>query len=100
MALRLARPFGLFARSSGKRGVMTDLNTLVDANPANLYLIQAVSINSRGEIIGLAVDGTGLSHRSGNPKVVSVARRGAKMMDRTQPPTPDERNRQVNGPNR
>ena len=79
---------------------MTDLNTLIAKNPANLYLIQAESINSRGEIIGLAVDGTGLSHRSGNPKVVSVARRGAKMMDRTQPPTPAEGNRQVNDPNK
>ena len=45
-----------------EKGVMTDLNTLIAKNPANLYLIQAESINSRGEIIGLAVDGTGLSH--------------------------------------
>jgi hypothetical protein len=41
---------------------VTDLNTLVDANPKNLYLVQGESINSRGEIIGLAVDGAALPH--------------------------------------
>src|SRR5580704_5120471 len=45
-----------------KKGTMTDLNTLVDANPKNLYLVQGESINSRGEIIGLAVDGAALPH--------------------------------------
>jgi len=45
-----------------KKGVMTDLNTVVDANPANLYLLQGVSINFRGEITGLAVDEAGMSH--------------------------------------
>jgi probable HAF family extracellular repeat protein len=54
--------FSTFRAVLWEKGTMTDLNTLVDANPANLYLIQAESINSRGEIIGLAVDGTGLSH--------------------------------------
>jgi hypothetical protein len=34
---------------------MTDLNTLVVANPSKLYLLEAVSINSRGEIVGVAL---------------------------------------------
>jgi probable HAF family extracellular repeat protein len=38
-----------------KKGTMTDLNTLVDANPANLYLLEALSINSRGEVVGVAL---------------------------------------------
>jgi probable HAF family extracellular repeat protein len=38
-----------------KKGTMTDLNTLVDANPSKLYLLEAVSINSRGEIVGVAL---------------------------------------------
>jgi probable HAF family extracellular repeat protein len=42
-------------------GVMTDLNQLVPANSA-LYLLTACSINSRGEIIGFAVDGNGKLH--------------------------------------
>lgn len=54
--------FSTFRAVLWEKGTMTDLNTLVDANPANLYLLQAESINSRGEIIGLAVDSTGLSH--------------------------------------
>jgi probable HAF family extracellular repeat protein len=45
-----------------ENGTMTDLNTVVDANPANLYLLLGESINSSGEIIGLAVDQAGLSH--------------------------------------
>jgi len=32
------------------------LNSLVTDNPADLYLFTACSINSRGEIIGLAFD--------------------------------------------
>jgi probable HAF family extracellular repeat protein len=43
-----------------EKGVMTDLNTRIAANPAGLYLLVAVSINSRGEIVGLAVTSTGL----------------------------------------
>jgi probable HAF family extracellular repeat protein len=43
-------------------GTMTDLNTLLRSNPADLYLITACSINARGEIIGIAVDGSQNSH--------------------------------------
>lgn len=38
-----------------RRGTMTDLNTLIPAG-SPLLLIQACSVNSRGELIGLAVD--------------------------------------------
>jgi probable HAF family extracellular repeat protein len=41
---------------------MTDLNTLIAANPSGLYLLIAESINSSGEIIGLAVTSTGETH--------------------------------------
>ncbi|MBV8728241.1 MAG: hypothetical protein JO336_00385, partial [Acidobacteriia bacterium] len=41
-----------FIRPDG--GTMTDLNALVPANTTNLYLFTACSINSRGEIIGMA----------------------------------------------
>ena len=41
--------------------VVTDLNTLVQANPP-LYLITACSINDRGEITGLGVTSTGEIH--------------------------------------
>jgi len=41
---------------------MTDLNTVIDANPANLYLLEGESINSSGQIIGLAVDSDGNLH--------------------------------------
>ncbi len=54
--------FSTFRAVLWEKGTMTDLNTLVDANPANLYLLQGASINSRGEIIGLAVDQAGVSH--------------------------------------
>jgi probable HAF family extracellular repeat protein len=43
-------------------GTMADLNTLVQSNPAALYLITACSINARGKIIGIAVDGAGNMH--------------------------------------
>jgi probable HAF family extracellular repeat protein len=45
-----------------EKGVMTDLNTLVAVNPGKLNLLSGVSINSRGEITGLAVDGGGKVH--------------------------------------
>lgn len=45
-----------------QNGAIADLNTLLQSNPAGLYLITACSINSRGEIIGLAVDSAGNSH--------------------------------------
>ena len=54
--------FSTFRAFLWEKGVMTDLNSLVDANPANLSLQLGESINSRGEIIGLAVDKAGLSH--------------------------------------
>ncbi len=43
-----------FVRPHG--GTPLDLNSLVTDNPADLYLFTACSINSRGEIIGLALD--------------------------------------------
>jgi probable HAF family extracellular repeat protein len=44
-----------------QNGVMTDLNTLVPAN-SPLHLLLACSINSSGQIVGLAVTGTGELH--------------------------------------
>jgi len=43
-----------------ENGVMTDLNTRIAANPSGLHLLLALSINSRGEIVGLAATSTGL----------------------------------------
>jgi probable HAF family extracellular repeat protein len=43
-----------FLRPNG--GTMVDLNSLVTENTADLYLFTACSINSRGEIVGLAFD--------------------------------------------
>jgi probable HAF family extracellular repeat protein len=54
--------FSTFRAFLWEKGVITDLNNLVDANPANLYLLLGESINSRGEIIGQAVDGNGVYH--------------------------------------
>jgi len=54
--------FSTFRAVLWEKGTVTDINTLVDANPKNLYLVQGESINSRGEIIGLAVDGAALPH--------------------------------------
>jgi probable HAF family extracellular repeat protein len=45
-----------------ENGAMTDLNTLVTVNPGKLYLLLGESINSSGEITGLAVDGAGKFH--------------------------------------
>jgi len=42
-------------------GVLTDLNTLVQANPP-LYLITACAINNKGEISGLGVTSSGEIH--------------------------------------
>jgi probable HAF family extracellular repeat protein len=44
-----------------QNGVMTDLNSLIPAG-SPLFLFDACSINSRGEIIGLAVTSTGEAH--------------------------------------
>jgi probable HAF family extracellular repeat protein len=44
-----------------KKGVMTDLNTLV-AGDSPLYLLTGCSINSRGEITGLGLTSTGEVH--------------------------------------
>jgi probable HAF family extracellular repeat protein len=44
-----------------RRGVMTDLNTLVPAN-SPLYLLMAQVINARGEIVGLGQTKTGDVH--------------------------------------
>jgi probable HAF family extracellular repeat protein len=43
-------------------GSLIDVNTLVASNPAKLFLLSGVSINSRKEITGLAVDGAGTFH--------------------------------------
>ena len=45
-----------------QNGVMTDLNTLIGANPAKLKLQLAEAINSRGEIVGFAVNSAGETH--------------------------------------
>ena len=45
-----------------KKGTMTDLNTLVAVNHGKLYLLLGESINTRSEIIGLAVDTVGKFH--------------------------------------
>ena len=45
-----------------QNGVMTDLNSLVGSNPAKLKLQLAEGINSRGEIIGFAVNSAGETH--------------------------------------
>lgn len=45
-----------------QNGVMTDLNSLVGANPGKLFLQLAHSINTRGEITGFAVTSTGDTH--------------------------------------
>jgi probable HAF family extracellular repeat protein len=50
-----------FVATIWKRGVPTDLNTLIPANPA-LSLLAGCSINSSGHTIGLAVDGSGAYH--------------------------------------
>jgi probable HAF family extracellular repeat protein len=44
-----------------EKGVMTDLNTLI-AGDSPLYLLTGCSINSRGEITGLGLTGTGEIH--------------------------------------
>jgi probable HAF family extracellular repeat protein len=44
-----------------EKGVMTDLNTLI-AGDSPLYLLTGCSINSRGEITGLALTSTGETH--------------------------------------
>jgi probable HAF family extracellular repeat protein len=54
--------FSTFRAFLWENGTMIDLNTLVAANPAKLYLLLGASINSHGEITGLAVDGAGAFH--------------------------------------
>ena len=54
--------FSTFRAVLWEKGTMTDLNTLVAANPGKLYLLLGESINSRREIIGLAVDAAGKFH--------------------------------------
>jgi probable HAF family extracellular repeat protein len=44
-----------------RNGVMTDLNSLAPAD-SPLFLITGCSINSQGQIIGIAVDSTGALH--------------------------------------
>jgi probable HAF family extracellular repeat protein len=54
--------FSTFRAFLWQNGSMIDVNTLVTSNPAKLYLLSGVSINSRNEITGLAVDGAGAFH--------------------------------------
>jgi probable HAF family extracellular repeat protein len=53
--------FVSFVATIWKHGRAIDLNSLVPAN-SPLHLLTACSINSRGQIIGLAVDGSGNLH--------------------------------------
>jgi probable HAF family extracellular repeat protein len=50
--------FTTFTATIWKHGVATDLNTLIPTG-SSLHLIFGCSINSRGEILGLATDLTG-----------------------------------------
>jgi probable HAF family extracellular repeat protein len=50
-----------FVATIWKHGVATDLNTLIPAN-SPLYLLSGCSINASGQIIGLAIDGSGAYH--------------------------------------
>lgn len=45
-----------------KNGVLVDLNSLVSDNPGGLYLATGCSITSDGSIIGIAIDGNGVTH--------------------------------------
>jgi probable HAF family extracellular repeat protein len=54
--------FSMFRAFLWQHGSMTDINTLVTSNPAELYLLSGASINSRKEITGLAVDEAGVFH--------------------------------------
>jgi probable HAF family extracellular repeat protein len=50
-----------FVATIWKKGVATDLNTLIPAK-SSLYLLSGCSINSSGQIIGLAADAKGNFH--------------------------------------
>jgi probable HAF family extracellular repeat protein len=58
----ISADFSTFRAFLWLNGSMFDVNTLVTSNPAKLYLLSGVSINSRKEITGLAVDGAGEFH--------------------------------------
>jgi probable HAF family extracellular repeat protein len=45
-----------------ENGAMTDLNSVLSSNPQKLYLLLAGSINSRGQILGLAATADGNLH--------------------------------------
>ena len=45
-----------------QNGVMTDLNAVLSSNPQKLFLLLAFAIDSRGDVAGLAVTGTGDLH--------------------------------------
>jgi probable HAF family extracellular repeat protein len=54
--------FQAIAALWSENGVAVDLNSLIASNPANLTLIQANSINSRGEITGVGLTSSGEPH--------------------------------------
>ncbi|HEY2012592.1 MAG TPA: hypothetical protein VGH38_03775 [Bryobacteraceae bacterium] len=56
----LSDDFSAFTAVLWENGAITDLNTLVTANPAGLYLIFAESINSAGEIVGYGAAADGI----------------------------------------
>ena len=62
-----------------RKGVMTDLNTLVVGN-SPLYLLTACSINSRGEITGLGLTSTGEIHT-----YLATPKHGAEIGETTSP---------------
>jgi probable HAF family extracellular repeat protein len=62
VGLSISPDFSTFRAFLWQNRSMIDVNTLVTSNPAKLYLLSAVSINSRKEITGLAVDGAGAFH--------------------------------------
>jgi uncharacterized membrane protein len=59
----IASTFTNFTATIWKHGVPTDLNTLIPAN-SSLYLLFGCSINSRGQILGLAANLAGTEYHA------------------------------------
>jgi probable HAF family extracellular repeat protein len=66
-------------------GSMTDLNTVLTANPQKLYLLQANSINADGQIVGLASTSDGNLH--GFLATPDSAGNAVPLVERTASPT-------------